>query len=81
MKFISLFERSDGKIRKNESYTFDEIKFAIIKNNYRFFNHWWYGFERGKALDVILKTFKDLIDQDKEGKHTIKKKNNLSSKK
>jgi hypothetical protein len=57
MKYISLFERNKNRISKNESFTFEQIKDKVIKNNEKYFNHWWYGYERRETLDVILNVF------------------------
>ena len=74
MKYVSLFERNNkGKIFKNESFTFNQMREKIIKNNKNYFYHWWYGVDRRVVLDKILNTLSDIIDKDQEGNFTLNK--------
>lgn len=73
MKFISLFERSGGRITKNESFTFDEMRAFLITKDQEYYNHWFFGKSRKATLDRILKKFKTIIDMDEEGNHKIRK--------
>jgi hypothetical protein len=70
-RLVSLMERVNGVIRKNESYTYQRLKKKIYMMNYEYFNHWWYGYGRMQTVNRIFKTFDELIDMDEEGKHRV----------
>jgi len=74
MKYVSLFERNKkGRIVKNESFTFNQMREKMIKNNRKYFMHWWYGENRRETLNLILNTFSELIDKDQEGNFSLDK--------
>ncbi len=73
-KRIKLSERDKkGRIYKNESFTFDELRDYVLRRDYRYFHHWWYGPSRIKTLDRILGDFSAIIDLDMPGNFTLEK--------
>lgn len=73
IKRIQLSERDikTGKIVKNESFLYSELKNLIKTKNKDFFNHWLWGKVRLAAVDLVFLTLSALTDLDKPGRNRL----------
>ncbi len=74
MKKVQLVERSSaGRIFKNESYSYGQLRKAVMAENGNYFHDFFLGGFRRKVLERILETFERLTNKDKPGQHTLPK--------
>lgn len=70
-KKIQLVQRHRGQIIKNESYGLTELKNIVLQRNQAHFSNLFRGGLRRTTLDIIFKTFSELIDLDQPGTNKV----------
>jgi ribosomal protein S6 len=70
-KKIQLLEKDKGQIIKNESYGIRELKNIVLQRNQAHFKNWLNGNSRRATLDLVFKTFSELIDLDQPGNNKV----------
>jgi hypothetical protein len=75
MKSIQLMEHGpDGRICKNENYTYEKLKRKIRLHSGKFFYHKLWGGLRCVVLDQVFVALGELTDLDQPGKGSPKNK-------